>query len=151
FCTDPAYQPKQYLKMLIVLDHSGSNKINYQMAADGSGAPLIVNNQLNVGAQFATDPTGQTRYGSITTPGTLLNYLQGVPANHPADPTRFFALVDFNSGVQTYPQNSSGFTSDTVDFFTHVRQDSVAGGTSPSDGGDTDYMGALTAAYNIVN
>lgn len=151
FCTDPSYQPQQTLKMLIILDHSGSNQLNYLMANDGTGAPKVTNGQLTVGTQYATDPLGVTRYGSVNTPGTLLNYLSTVPANDPTNPTRFFALIDFNSSVQTYPSNSSGFTSDTVDFFNHVQQDAMAGGTGPDDGGNTDYLGALNAAYNIIN
>jgi hypothetical protein len=149
FCTDPAYVPEQYLKMVIVLDHSGSNKLNYKMAPDGS--PLVTGGTLDVETAYATDPTGTTRYGTVATAGTLLNYLDNLPANSPTDPTKFFALVDFNSTVDTYPTNSSGFTSDIPAFYSFVAADAIAGGTGPDDVGETDYIGALTAAYNIIN
>jgi hypothetical protein len=151
FCTDPAYDQKQYLKTIIILDHSGSNQKNYLMAADGSGAPKLVNGAPVVSAQYATDPMGLTRYGSVATPGTLLNYLSALPANDPADPTKFFALVDFSTQATTYPANSSGFTSDINGFYNYVLQDSKAGGTTPADGGSTDYLAALSAAYRIMN
>src|ERR1700749_314092 len=57
FCSDPAITPKQYLKTIIVLDHSGSNKDNYQMNSDGSGAPALVNGTIVANATYATDPT----------------------------------------------------------------------------------------------
>lgn len=156
FCTDPAYDQKQYLKTIIILDHSGSNQNNYKMASDGSGAPAL---PPVIDTIYATDPTGVTRYGDVTRSGTLLNYLNGLPANNPLEPTRFFALVDFNSSVgtkpavKTIPPNSSGFTSDIVQFFSDVQADSVAGttGNAPDDGAGTDYLGALDSAYSIMN
>ena len=150
FCTDPAYAQKQYLKTIIILDHSGSNQQNYLMAADGSGAPQLVAGVPVINASYATDPLGYTRYGQTTTPGTLLNYLNGLPANDVQDPTKFFALIDFSNSATTYPPSSAGFTSNIGDFYTHVLADSKVSGTAPADGGSTDYLGALTAAYHIM-
>lgn len=121
------------------------------MAADGSGAPAIVSGSIVVSPIYATDPLGHTRYGNVTTAGTLLNYLNNVPVNDPKDPTRFFALVDFNQSASTYPTNSSGFTSDTKDFYNHVKQDATSGGSGPTDGNSTSYLGALGAAYSIIS
>ena len=151
FCTDPAYNLKQYLKTIIILDHSGSNQENYLMAATGNGAPAIVNNTIVISPTYATDPTGTTRYGTVNSPGTLLNYLSTVPANNPADPTRFFALIDFNDQAATYPANSAGFTSDTVGFYNYVLADSQSGQNKPTDGGSTSYLSALNKAYAIMS
>ena len=150
FCTDPAYQQKQYLKTIIILDHSGSNQENYLMSADGSGAPALVNGSIVISPTYATDPTGQTRYGTVNTPGTLLNYLYNLPPNNPADPTRFFALIDFNGSATTYPANAAGFTSDIAGFYNHVQSDATASGGVPNDSGSTSYMSALQNAYNII-
>ncbi len=150
FCTDPAYQQKQYIKTIVILDHSGSNQENYLMAADGSGAPALVNGNIVINPTYATDPTGQTRYGNINTPGTLLNYLYNLPPNNPADPTRFFALIDFNGNEKTYPANAAGFTSNIPAFYNYVQQDATASNGHPNDSGSTDYMGALQQAYNII-
>lgn len=149
FCTDPAFDQKQYLKTVIILDHSGSNKQNYLLAADGS--PALVNGTIQLGPQYATDPQGTLRYGNVATQGTLLNFLQNAPANDPADPTRFYALVDFSDDVTTYPSNASGFTSNIPDFFNHVQRDAQADGSAPDDDGSTNYLGALAAAYKIIN
>jgi hypothetical protein len=153
FCTDPAYSPQQVMKMLIILDHSGSNQLNYKMAADGTGAPDATGGVLTVGTQYATDPQGLMRYGSVATQGTLLNYLNNVPANDPTAPSRYFALVDFSDSIQTYPSSSAGFTSDTVAFYNYVQSDATsgAGGLGPNDGGATDYLAALNSAYTIIN
>lgn len=151
FCLPPPVQQKQYLKTVIILDHSGSNALNYKMAADGSGAPDVINGSLDISPIYATDPTGLTRYGSATTPGTLLNYLSTLAPNDPADPTRFFAAVDFNSSASTYPGSSSGFTSDIAGFYNQVSANAVASGGGPNDTGGTSYLSALNAAYNIIN
>jgi hypothetical protein len=155
FCTDPA-QPEQFVvKTLVILDHSGSNKENYLMDPNGDGGPEIVNGTLSVLSSYATDPTGILRYGSVSTPGSLLNYLSTMPANNPASPSHYFALIDFNSAVTPYPANGTSFTSDVSAFYNYVQQDSVGFATSgtgePVDGGDTDYLGALGAAYNVIN
>jgi hypothetical protein len=151
FCTDPAFEQQLYIKTVIVLDHSGSNQTNYLMDPSGSGAPEIVGGTIIVSPTYATDPTGTTRYGAVGTPGTLLNYLSTLPANSATDPTRFFALVDFNNQVSTYPANSAGFTSDISGFYNYVLTDSTRGGTGPIDGNDTDYLAALGSAYTIIN
>lgn len=152
FCTDPAYEQKQYLKTIIILDHSGSNQENYLMATDGSGAPALDDGKLVISKDYATDPTGVTRYGTVATKGTLLNYLANLPANDPNDPTRFFALVNFNSTATTYPAGATGFTSDIPGFSTYVQADAIAGmGNAPADAGGTGYKGALSAAYAIMN
>ena len=155
FCTDPAVQQKFAVKTLIIFDHSGSNKQNYQMAPDGSGVPYVVNNTINISASFATDPTGTLRYGTDNTPGTLLNFLSTTPPNDPLNPSRYFALIDFSDAATTYPANSSGFTSDTVDFYNYVKAESTAvvnGLTqTPNDSGATSYISALKAAYDVIN
>ena len=154
FCTDPATEQKIVQKMVIILDHSGSNTENYQMAADGSGAPALVNGGIVINRSLATDPTGHTRYGDINTNGTLLNYLYNLPANDPANPQRYFALVDFNNQATTYPPSNGGFTADVKDFYNHVLQD--AGGlypanSPPNDGNATSYLSALASTYSIIN
>jgi len=151
FCAPPPQPQKMYLKTVIVLDHSGSNAQNYKMASDGSGAPDISSGNLIISPLYATDPKGLTRYGTPTNSGTLLNYLNNLSPNDPADPTRFFALVDFNSSANTYPAGSTGFTSNIADFYNHVYTDAgAAQGGAPNDSGGTSYLAALTAAYNIV-
>lgn len=140
--------------MLIILDHSGSNAENYLMASNGSGAPALVNGGIVISQQYATDPTGHTRYGDVTTSGTLLNYLNNLPPNDPADPSLYFALIDFNSTATSYPSGNSGFTSDIASFFNYVLSD--AGGTypnnnPPNDTGDTSYLAALGSAYSIIS
>lgn len=153
FCLDPPYVPKQNLKTIIVLDHSGSNNFNYQMNPDGT--PAVVNGSLNASAALGTDPTGTLRYGTTNTPGTLLNFLYAQTQNAPSDSTqRFYALVDFNSQVNTYPPNSSGFTSNITDFYQAVLTDARAGTangvTKPNDGGATDYLAALRSVNGII-
>jgi hypothetical protein len=150
FCTDPAYTPKQYVKMIIILDHSGSNQANYQLDPSGSGVPAIPFTQSST---YGTDPHGVSRYGSITTPGTLLNYLSTLAPNDPADPTHYFALIDFNDGVTTYPTNGTSFDADTTDFYNYVALDAMAGAAGvngPSDGGGTNYPAALESANQII-
>src|SRR5258708_3084359 len=120
FCTDPAVDQKIVQKMLIILDHSGSNAENYLMASDGSGAPALVNGSIVISKQYAPDPTGNTRYGDINTSGTLLNYLGNLPANDPANPSLYFALVDFNAQATSFPAGNAGFTSDIAGFYQHV-------------------------------
>lgn len=151
FCTDPAVEEKYNIKTIVIFDHSGSNKENYLMNADGTGAPALINGAPVISQQYATDPTGHTRYGDVATPGTLLNYLHSLPANDPKDPSRFFSLIDFNDGVETYPANNSGFTSDIADFYLHVQQDAGGANGTPTDGGSTSYLKALQSAYTVIN
>lgn len=151
FCLPQPAPQKQYLKTVIILDHSGSNALNYKMTADGSGAPDVVGGMLDINPIYATDPNGLTRYGTAATPGTLLNYLSTLAPNDPTDPTRFFAAVDFNSGATTFPAGSSGFTSDITGFYNQVSANAVASGGGPNDTGGTSYLSAMTAAYNIIN
>lgn len=151
FCTDPAYTPKQYVKMIVVLDHSGSNSDNYKFDANGDGGPFIPFTDNN---SFATDITGISRYGGVGIQGTLLNYLQNVPANDPADPTHFFALVDFGDNTAPYP--AAGFSSDTVDFFNYVQADvgglagGLAGHAGAQDTGGTNYPGVLKQVSSLI-
>ncbi|MGZ3743422.1 MAG: thrombospondin type 3 repeat-containing protein, partial [Pseudobdellovibrionaceae bacterium] len=152
FCTPPPAEQKQYLKTIIILDHSGSNQQNYKMSATGDGSPDISTGKVIISTQLGTDPKGLLRYGSPTTSGTLLNYLGTLAPNDATDPTRFFALVDFNSTASTYPASSSGFTSDIPGFYNHVYDDAgAASGGAPNDTNGTDYLAALTAAYNIMD
>jgi len=152
FCTPPAADQKQYLKTVIILDHSGSNVLNYKMSAAGDGSPDISSGNVIVNSSYATDPQGLLRYGTPTTQGTLLNYLSTLAPNDPTDPTRFFALVDFSSDANTYPAGSNGFTSDIPGFYNYVYRDSgQSSGGVPNDTGATSYLSALTSAYNIIN
>lgn len=152
FCTPPTAEQKQYLKTIIILDHSGSNLQNYKMSAAQDGTPDISTGKVIISDAYGTDPKGLLRYGSPTTQGTLLNYLSTLAPNDTTDPTRFFALVDFNSTANTYPTGSTGFTSDITDFYNHVYTDAgTASGGAPNDAGGTDYLAALTAAYNIMS
>jgi hypothetical protein len=145
FCTDPAVDQKIVQKLLIILDHSGSNAKNYLMAADGSGAPALVNGSIVISPTYATDPTGQLRYGNAATPGTLINYLVNLPPNDPANPQFYFALVDFNGTATSYPAGNSGFTSDIAAFAAHVQSE-----IPPNDSGSTSYASALGAAQSII-
>ncbi|MDR3607071.1 MAG: thrombospondin type 3 repeat-containing protein [Oligoflexia bacterium] len=168
FCTDPAVQQQNVVKMLVILDHSGSNHINYQMDPSGSGAPYVSNpvtdsngaligGSLNVGTAFATDPTGLFRYGSQNTTGTLLNYLYSLPAT---DPLHYFALIDFNSGISnTIPAVPGGspagtaplFTNNIDSFRTSVTADlGGVNAASTSDTGATNYDLALQTAANAI-
>ncbi|MBC7397397.1 MAG: hypothetical protein H7333_08135 [Bdellovibrionales bacterium] len=155
FCTDPAVQAKFAVKTLIIFDHSGSNKQNYLMNEDGTGTPKITNGNVTISRNYATDPTGQLRYGDITTPGTLLHFLSTTPANDPLNPSKYFAVIDFSDAATTYPPNNSGFTSDVADFYDHIStaatSASLNGVGVPMDNGATSYLSALTSAYNIIN
>ncbi len=152
FCEPPPVQQKLNIKTLIVLDHSGSNTQNYKMKSDGSGEPDLSTGTVVISPQYATDPRGLLRYGSPTATGSLLNYLAGLPANDPANPNRFFALVDFSDNAVSYPAGGSGFTSDIQSFSNYVSQDAgSASGGAPNDQGGTSYITALNMAYNIVN
>ena len=146
FCTDPAANQKIVQKLLIILDHSGSNAKNYLMSPDGSGAPALVNGTIVIDPKYATDPTGHTRYGDVKTPGTLLNYLSTLPPNDPANPSLYFGLIDFNGQANSYPASGTPFTSDISAFFQHVQ-----GEIPPNDTGNTDYLAALTTAYTMIN
>ena len=147
FCLDPSYVPKQVLKTVIVLDHSGSNKANYVMSPDGS--PTIgAGGAVTILPSLGTDPTGTLRYGSDATPGTLLNYLNTLPANDPLDPTKYFALVDFSNGVSAYPADAKSFTADIGAFHAAIKADVTP---SPQDGGATSYLAALTTVSTIIN
>ncbi len=156
FCDPPPQPLKTLVKTIIVLDHSGSNGDNYLMDTQGDGGPLITaSGGLTHGIQYATDPTKQLRYGTPTTTGTLLNYLSTLSSTYnAATATQYFALVDFNSSVATYP--SSGFTSDIPSFYQEVLTDA---GQIPAvnpykvltaDTGNTDYIGALTKVQNLI-
>ena len=125
FCTTPDYEKETHLKMVVVLDKSGSNMENYEM--NPNGTPRMVNGTINLSPEFATDPTGQMRYGRVDEPGTLLNYLDQKEQD-PLDPRHHFALVEFSTGVTTYPLGSSGFTSDIDAFQAVVEQRANAGG-----------------------
>ena len=67
FCTDVPAQQKFAHKMVIILDHSGSNKSNFLLDANGaillSGNPPVPTFSTALG----TDPKGTLRYGNITT------------------------------------------------------------------------------------
>jgi hypothetical protein len=171
FCTDPAIQQQSVVKMLIILDHSASNQKNYLMNTNGDGTPLIANpiyNQsgliggnLTISTSYATDPTGFFRYGSLTAPGTLLNYLSTLPAT---DPQHYFALIDFNSDTSTIPNAQSpavpAFTNNITTFSTQVAADLGAVAPTPnpststtpatSDSGSTDYDKALHVAASTI-
>jgi len=148
FCTPPAYDQKQYLKYIIILDHSTSNQQNGQMLPDGSGNFAV---PLNIQPALGTDPTGQLRYGNVATPGTLLNYLANLPANNPADPERFFARIDFSTNYSTFP-NPPGFTTDIMGFYNQIQNDATGGGTGvPNDNGFTNYFDTLNQAYDMIN
>jgi hypothetical protein len=154
FCTDPPTPQKFNLKMVVILDHSGSNKQNYLMSADGSGSPALVNGAPVIKFDYATDPLGKTRYGDVNTPGTLLNYLYNTPVNDPKNPSRFYALIDFGNQASTYPPNSSGFTADVEGFYRYVQADAQGqnpDGLAPADSGSTSYLSALNSTYNIIN
>lgn len=148
FCTEPAYDQKQYLKTIIILDHSQSNQNNFHMLPDGTGFPSL---PLDISTGYASDPLGTFRYGNVITPGTLLNFLSGLPPNDPVDPLKYFALVNFATDVETYPANSSGFTSDIPAFFNRVQTDATSSGGSPADAGATDYLRALQSAEAIID
>jgi hypothetical protein len=150
FCTDPAQPVNSKLKYLIILDHSGSNQSNYQMSPDGTGAPLLDASGLPiVSAKYATDPTGRTRYGNVNAPGTLLNFLSTAPANDPANPTRFYSLIGFNSTATSFPADGT-FTSDAQSLYGELAKES-ANNTVTLDDGNTSYISALTAAYNTIH
>jgi hypothetical protein len=179
FCTDPAVQEKFVVKMLVILDHSGSNQNNFVMNTNGDGTPEIfspvcsdgttsypcdgnstlTSGSIEVSPTYATDPTGSLRYGSITQTGTLLNYLGTLPANDPTNPQHYFALIDFNSSIKTIPNpspsNPAPFMSDVQGFYTAVNADlncvtSTCNGNATSDTQGTDYHAALNQAYSMI-
>jgi hypothetical protein len=152
FCEPPPIAQQLSVKTLIILDHSGSNAKNYKMSSDGSGAPDLSSGNVIISTQYATDPTGTLRYGLSNSTGTLLNYLSQLPANNPAKPNRYFALIDFSDNATAYPTSGNGFTSDIQSFYKYVLTDSGKPplGT-PNDSGGTSYITALNQAYNIIN
>jgi hypothetical protein len=147
FCTDPSQFSTGTVKFIIILDHSGSNykmwspDANCYSASDGqnlAGLPCVDPNtrQITASLNYATDPTGQLRYGDAALPGTLLNYLHTLTPPDPNNPSRFYAFLDFNSSVSySYPNiGATGygapyFLSDPVDFFNHIYADAHAGST----------------------
>jgi hypothetical protein len=173
FCTDPPVDAKFAQKMIIVLDHSTSNKTSFALNPDGSykfAVPVGGTIPLPVmGPEYGTDPKGIFRYGDINTEGTLLNFLnqellaQQLPlATRP--PAKYFALVNFATDAEPYPSNFQ-FTSDIVAFNAQVTADSKAnqqpeGG--PIDDGYTRYVtdydpatqdthsGALDTVYRFI-
>jgi hypothetical protein len=168
FCTDPPVDPKYALKTIIVLDHSASNKDNYRMNPDGT--PVIIPgvgtkpSSIDSGPKYATDPNGRFRYGDVNEEGTLLNFLDKTPRNNPLNPSRYFALVNFNDVAATFPENETGFTWDIDRFYQKVLDDSRSGGTpsgprAPTDTGSTRYIkgtvaeptGSVNAIYNIMS
>src|SRR5262249_46137113 len=130
FCTDQAQIVHSKLKYIIVLDHSGSNALNYQMDPN-TGDPVLLNGSLNIQASFATDPSKTLRYGDINTPDSLLNFLHTMPQNDPTNPMVYFSLFNFSGNWQAYPNASGGgnstsiggFDSDIRDFETFVTND----------------------------
>lgn len=155
FCTDPAVPEKTAVKMVVILDHSSSNKVNYQMAPDGSGSPFIVNNNIQISPNLGTDPAGTLRYGNLITPGSLIHYLNDLPPNDPADPSKYFALINFSTSAYTYPAGSSGFTGDIPAFYNQVLTQARGGDPNnlngvPADTGSTNYIGALQETYKII-
>ena len=149
FCNPPPVAQDIPVKTLIIFDHSGSNTANYRMNPNGSGAPFVSGGNIYYGQDLATDPTGSLRYGSVTSTGTLLNYLYNLAQtpNAPGNPSHYFALIDFSSKVgPQFPQ--SGFTSDVQSFYNFVAQDAS---TASGDSGNTDYAAALTTAYQLID
>lgn len=149
FCLDPAITEQSVLKYLFIIDHSGSNKLNYKMNSDGT--PKVENNLVAMG--FATDPYGTLRYGTTTLEGSLLHFLDNLPANPspPAQANRFFAAILFNGGLY---RNSESFTSDTVAFKNQMQvyatEDTYNGSPSPKDLGATNYLMALDKASELL-
>jgi hypothetical protein len=155
FCTDPAVAEKSAVKTLVILDHSGSNKLNYMMSPDGSGNPYVVNNQVTIASNLGTDPFGTLRYGTLTTPGSLLHFLNNLAPNDPADPLRYFSLVNFQSSAYYLPGLGAKFTADIPAFYQAVLTDARGGNAAnpngvPADTGSTSYLSALQAAYNMI-
>lgn len=146
FCTPESYIQKQRLKTIIILDHSGSNKANYSFPNG------VIDPNSAVTTEFATDPDGTLRYGSVTSDGTLLNYLQSLPANDPNDPIQYFARINFSSTpTSVFPREANGqpFTSDISSFFSQMQSESVST-TSLGDGGNTNYTLALDEARALI-
>ncbi len=148
FCTTPDYEKETHLKMVVVLDKSGSNVENYEMAPDGM--PLVVGGSINISPEFATDPTGEMRYGRASDPGTFLNYLDQLEQD-PLDPRHHFALVEFSTRASTYPLGAQGFTSDIEDFKNEIQHRAEQNGGTPNDEGSTNYLDALDSVYSIVS
>ncbi len=152
FCEPPPVDQATNIKTLIILDHSGSNAQNYKMGTDGTGAPDVSTGSVVINTSYATDPTGSLRYGSPTTKGSLLNYLANLPANDPANPKKFFAMIDFSDNSSSYPAGGSTFTSDISSFYNYVYADSgQSTGGHPNDSGATNYITALNMAFTIIN
>lgn len=136
FCTSPPSPAKQYLKYLFIVDHSQSNQ-------PGFPNPLTPNDISN------TDPNGARRYGP------MVNFVQ----NLNPDPNNItsFGLIDF-ADQATQPgnlNNLQGFDSDAADFVQIAKTDWIGGGSVnnpvPTDGGFTNYQGALQLAYQLIH
>ena len=127
FCTDAPAAAKQFLKYLIILDHSASNKATF--ASDD------VNN---------SDPDGAYRYGQLN---QFVSTLQD-DVNTPTS----FALIDFND-TAAQPTDADGFYGKT-DFIDYLTKDWYPNGTNnppaPADSGFTNYQSALDLAFAVI-
>ena len=149
FCTDVATSQVNPVKMIIILDHSGSNQKNYIFNPDGTARLECSLADFDELTSLATDPSGFTRYGAKGTPNTLLDFLGNLQQTNP--PQYYFSLIDFatspwaptyNAGVSTCtnvnPANTyPSFTSNLDNFYENVLADahctpSPSPSTSPS-------------------
>ena len=136
FCTSPPTPTKENLKYVFVLDHSASNQPGFFDPADVSN----------------TDPQGARRYGP------LVNFVQGI-VDDPLTPTSF-ALIDF-SDASKHVGSVTGFNPSKSSFLSDVNcdwlgQDSGCAAPTtpttptPSDGGFTNYVAAISNAQQII-
>lgn len=121
FCTLPSDAVKSKLKMIIVMDKSGSNQ---NVPPDNAG----------------TDIDGMRRYAPIK------QMLQ----SYTADPTVFFSLVNFsNTGnvVQEFTNDKDAF----LQVIEQQHNPSNQTPPHPNDGGWTNFEDALKTVHNMID
>lgn len=122
FCTTSADTIKSNLKFIFVIDRSGSNQQRYDL--NNNNAPLP-----------GTDPTGSRRFDAV------LQFVQSFQA----DPNIYWSLVNFASS-STVVRN---FTNDKDSFYNTIVDQKNR--TAQIDGGDTDYLGALSDVNGLIS
>lgn len=141
FCGQTAEIIHTRTKYIFIMDHSGSNKDNYQLSPEGKiiGAG---------GPEFGTDPTGDRRYSD------LIKFLDKNPED---DPDMSYALIRFSNSALL----KTGFTTKRETFKGIVDQlwhNADAGADSanpkplgvPDDGGFTNFYSALESARILI-
>lgn len=121
FCLRRALTRADHLKLIFILDKSGSN-------AGDATTP-------------GSDPNGARRYG------TLLSYLNTIPNEN--QPNTFYSLIEFSTDISTATNFTNNLTSfiNTVRAKSNPFNDNPP---NPRDAGWTDYLAALNRTKALI-